>query len=125
MQSKALRWLLVVAWMVVIFCFSSQANSNEVTKAVFGDFNYWVRKASHVTEYAILFALARWATGADWRAFLIAVLYACSDEWHQSFVAGRTGTPTDVLIDSIGPTLLCARNLPKAFNMMNARARGK
>ena len=28
-------------------------------------------------------------------------LYACSDEFHQTFVDGRRGTPVDVLIDSI------------------------
>jgi VanZ family protein len=111
--------------MGLIFYFSAQANSNEVTKAYFGGFNYWVRKASHVTEYAILFLLTRWATGADWRAFLITVLYACTDEWHQSYVPGRTGTPLDVMIDSIGPVLICARNLPKAFHMMIAGQKGK
>lgn len=125
MRTKVIASLAVAVWMIVIFAFSHQPNSNEVTKTYFGDFNYWVRKASHVTEYAILFILTRFAVGSDWRSFLITVLYACTDEWHQTFVAGRTGTPEDVLIDSIGPTLICARNLPKAFRMMFAGRKGK
>ncbi len=32
----------------------------------------------------------------------IAVLYACSDEWHQSFVPGRSSTVKDVMVDSTG-----------------------
>jgi VanZ family protein len=94
--------------MAMIYFFSDQPNSNEVTKAVFGDFNYWVRKGAHVSEYAVLFLLTRQAAAkSNIIAFVITVLYACSDEWHQSYVAGRTGTPYDVLIDSIGPTIAC------------------
>ena len=111
--------------MALIFCFSAQPNSNEVTKVYFGDFNYWVRKGSHVTEYAVLFALARWATGSDWKAFLLTILYACTDEWHQTYVPGRTGTPFDVAIDSIGPVLICTRNLPKACSIMFAGPKRK
>jgi VanZ family protein len=33
---------------------------------------------------------------------LITVAYAISDEWHQSFVEGRHGSPVDVLIDTAG-----------------------
>jgi VanZ family protein len=33
---------------------------------------------------------------------LLCFVYACSDEWHQSFVAGRGPSFTDVLIDTAG-----------------------
>lgn len=33
---------------------------------------------------------------------LIAILYACSDEWHQTFIPGRGGTIRDVGFDSLG-----------------------
>ena len=33
------------------------------------------------------------------------LLYACSDEIHQTFVAGRSGEVLDVLIDTIGGSL--------------------
>lgn len=35
-------------------------------------------------------------------AFAFTVFYACTDEFHQLFVEGRTGKITDVLIDSLG-----------------------
>ena len=38
-------------------------------------------------------------------AAVSAVLYACSDEFHQLFVAGRAGRINDVLIDSAGAVL--------------------
>ena len=37
-------------------------------------------------------------------AFLICVGFAVSDEYHQTFVAGRTGQAIDVIIDSAGAT---------------------
>ncbi|MGZ8783093.1 MAG: VanZ family protein [Gaiellaceae bacterium] len=38
-------------------------------------------------------------------AFALGVSYAVTDEFHQSFVAGRRGTPLDVLIDAVGVAL--------------------
>jgi VanZ family protein len=38
-------------------------------------------------------------------AFLITVLYAVSDEYHQTFIFGRQGAARDVLIDSAGVLL--------------------
>jgi VanZ family protein len=74
-----------------------------------------VRKASHLSEYAILTILVwrlvrqlrqtpawhwRWSD-AGW-SLLIAVLYAASDEFHQRFVPSREASVRDVMIDSIG-----------------------
>lgn len=44
-------------------------------------------------------------------ALLISFAYACLDEWHQSFVAGRSGKMADVGIDAIGfitAAVICA-----------------
>ncbi|MBU4225049.1 MAG: VanZ family protein [Chloroflexi bacterium] len=38
-------------------------------------------------------------------AWLLAVLYASADEFHQSFVAGRHASPEDVGIDAIGAAI--------------------
>ena len=59
--------------------------------------------------YALL-ALAYLRTFDDdiskWKLiWLLAILYAASDEFHQSFVAGRGATVMDVGIDSIGAGL--------------------
>ena len=46
-----------------------------------------------------------------WMAAMLAVAYAASDEYHQSFVPSRHPSPLDILIDSIGistATLLAA-----------------
>ena len=99
-----------LAWMALIFVLSGQP-SDEVDRA------WWDvlgRKLAHVTEYAVLTAL--W-----WRALHalrigrpvilaagIALLYAVTDEFHQTFVDGRQGTPADVLIDSLGIAIAAA-----------------
>ena len=42
---------------------------------------------------------SRWTWALSWK---FTVLYAASDEWHQSFVPGRHPQLTDVLIDACG-----------------------
>ncbi|MGI8580434.1 MAG: VanZ family protein [Solirubrobacteraceae bacterium] len=68
------------------------------------------RKIVHATEYGVLFLL--WIRVLGYRraaaAAAICVLYACSDEFHQTFVHGRHGTPVDVLIDSTGVAIAWA-----------------
>ena len=69
-----------------------------------------VRKLAHMTEYfilAITVALPFYVYGL--RGFplllvagIICVGFACTDEYHQSFVAGRGPSVRDVCIDSIG-----------------------
>ena len=57
-----------------------------------------VRKGAHVTEYlclyfAVLFALHRWDVRGKrlfWTAFAMTMAYACTDEFHQLFVPGRS-----------------------------------
>lgn len=71
-----------------------------------------IRKAAHMTEYAILFLLSHLATVkismSQSRfynrsiAVLISLLYACSDEMHQLLVPGRSGKMIDVGIDMAG-----------------------
>jgi VanZ family protein len=40
-------------------------------------------------------------------AFLITVIYAATDEFHQRFVVGRTGKVADVFIDAGGALIVC------------------
>jgi len=65
------------------------------------------RKLLHATEYGVLFLLWRRALGPGRSlvAAAIAIAYAATDEFHQTFVAGRHGTPVDVLIDATGVAL--------------------
>ena len=67
-----------------------------------------VRKAAHMSEYAVLACLylhALCKSGARRPAFtalLLCVLYAASDEFHQAFVPDRGPSPVDVMIDAAG-----------------------
>ena len=73
-----------------------------------------VRKGAHFTEYLILGAVLVSAV-KEWRvapgllmaggapaAWLIGTAYALTDEFHQSFVPGRSCELRDVVIDSCG-----------------------
>ena len=85
-----------------------------------GEIHHLIRKCAHLTEYAVL-ALLLWrairhtneknprprgAGGWNWPearlALLLVMLYAATDEFHQSFVPGRTALASDVLIDTVG-----------------------
>ena len=71
-------------------------------------------KGWHAAEYALLFWFLKRALGRVEAthprrtiapAFLACVLFAGSDEYHQSFVPGRNGTTLDVGIDGLGAGL--------------------
>jgi len=94
----ASRWLPVLVWAGVIFAFSSIPSLN----SGLGTWDYVLRKGAHMTEYAILAVLLVRATGSYMWAFVLAVAYAGSDEFHQTFVRGRHGSPIDVGIDAVG-----------------------
>ena len=130
-------WLPVLLWMALIFTLSTSVGSTRHTSRILGPILRWfnpdisdaaiqgvqtvVRKAGHMTEYALLAlllwrALHRAGPGEvrpwNWRqaglAVVMAVLFAASDEWHQSWVAEREGRASDVLIDASGALLgLC------------------
>jgi VanZ family protein len=97
--SRALtHWLPVVIWAGVIFTLSAIPHLG----TDLGTWDLILRKCAHVTEYALLaFLLAR-AVGREAPALALGILYAASDEFHQSFVAGRHASPIDVAIDTVG-----------------------
>jgi VanZ family protein len=94
----ASRWLPVLAWAGVIFAFSSIPSLN----SGLGTWDTVLRKGAHMTEYAILACLLVRATSSYTWAFGVAVGYAATDEFHQTFVRGRHGSPIDVGIDAVG-----------------------
>ncbi len=142
MKDKKVKWLLVIVWMAVIFIFSSQPGdaSEETSKFVIYLFNllgldlhsffgtladFVVRKCAHFTVYLILYMFLYNALiesfnfkKALWLSLLAAFLYACSDEFHQSFVPGRGPAFRDVMIDTSGALLglliICFKNLRKS-----------
>ena len=108
MQMRQLRldlWLPPVVLMGVIFAFSAQPSLD----SGLGLIDLIGRKLIHFTEYAFLcflwwraLASVMDARRAALFAFLIASGYAATDEFHQTFVEGRHGTPVDWAIDSAG-----------------------
>lgn len=137
-QTLLQNWLPVLVWMAVIFSASSDSESSDHSSRIIGPIARWlypqisqseldtivhgVRKAAHVTEYAILAALLSRALrrhrrsrssspscapdpAAALQAWGLAALYAVSDEVHQLFVPTRTGQWQDVVIDSSGALL--------------------
>ena len=108
-RQTALRALVPLAFMGLIFFLSAQPDLD----SGLGTVDLILRKLAHMTEYALLTVLWAWALRPVTRlniaiAAVIAVLYAASDEYHQTFVPGRAGTIVDVLIDSVGVAIAIA-----------------
>lgn len=89
-------------------------SEREIAKIV-TDINPIVRKCAHATVYLVLGLLILLAmdtkTETFWRNSTIAViaclLYAITDELHQTFVPGRAGELRDCLIDASGAIVAC------------------
>src|SRR3954454_3868745 len=69
-----------------------------------GDLDTVLRKCAHMTEFGLLWFL--WWRALGYRllggSIAIALAYAATDEWHQTFVTGRHGSPWDWAIDAAG-----------------------
>jgi VanZ family protein len=108
LPGRADLWLAPILLMVVIFAFSAQPSLD----SGLGLLDTIGRKLIHAAEYALL-CLLWWrplarvlpARRAIFVAFAIASAYAVTDEFHQTFVEGRHGTPVDWLIDTAGAAL--------------------
>ena len=69
--------------------------------------SFYVRKIAHITEYLILGflmfnVLKQYNITNIYYAIILCILYSCTDEFHQLFINGRSGSIRDVLIDTIG-----------------------
>jgi VanZ family protein len=97
------KWGPALAMMAIIFFFSSLPSQSVPN---FGKYEFSVKKGGHALGYlllgrAYLYGLAR-DKKAPWLAWGLAILYACTDEFHQSFVPGRSPRLMDIGIDAIG-----------------------
>jgi VanZ family protein len=126
------NWLPVLVWVGVIFLGSTDPMSAEHTSRFIVPFLRWLkpnisaetlasihfilRKCAHVGEYAVLaLLLLRAATLMTNFRRSIPILYvnvlgvclfvAATDEFHQTFVASRGASVTDIMIDSGGVIL--------------------
>jgi len=126
-RGRLTRYGPLIFWAVLIFIGSGSLLSAEHTSIIIRaikrlfpsaspDFLSWFhflfRKAGHLTEYAILAILGVRALRNSSHPFiqrhrytvslLLAVAYALTDEFHQSFVPSRTATIHDSMIDAAG-----------------------
>lgn len=121
-------WAPPIIWMSAIFYFSTDVFAGDntgsllwkvisfiypgVTQEMFGWIHFYIRKAGHFTEYAVLalllFRAFRSGAGPRWRwrwalsSLLVTFLYASLDEYHQTFTRHRVGSIYDSLIDTSG-----------------------
>ena len=167
--------ILAVAWMCLIFSFSNQP-ATESSKVSGGlchrmvervndtfhldmtekqqldmaeKIEYPVRKAAHMTEYAILgllsFAFYNGFAALKKRNYLYALftaaIYAATDEFHQYFIPGRSAEVRDVLIDTAGAAIAllllyliitrfqrkksCVKTLPKRNSYFTIKKAGR
>ncbi|MFH1460957.1 MAG: VanZ family protein [Patescibacteria group bacterium] len=107
MSGKTKNWLLVFIWIGFIFFLSNQPG---LKSGLPGQWDFLLRKLAHIAEYAILTwllirALKEYSINRRQilvLAISLSILYAISDEYHQSFISERQGAGQDVLIDSLG-----------------------
>ncbi len=128
-RRRALIWYgLLLLWMGLIYRASATPDlralpwvqwvgllPTNLAVGVAAILEFTLRKGAHMVSFGILACLARGglATGIppvrsgrqSAVAFTVAMLYAVSDEWHQSFVPTRGARVTDVLIDAAGAVI--------------------
>jgi len=120
-----LYWVPLLLWAGLIFFLSSLPH----LRTELGVWDLILRKIFHFCEFGLLALLVFRVLSVQgvllkndgWRVILavaITILYAISDEFHQSFVEGRVGSVLDVVIDSAGAVvagLILALRLKKAL----------
>lgn len=121
-------YAFLIVWMIVIFLLSNEVSgvssgrSGEIVHILTNSLHvnlpqelltFITRKAAHTIAYLILgtliYNVLKEYNISTKRAILLSIIlaatYACSDEFHQLFVQGRSPEITDVLIDTTASTL--------------------
>jgi len=127
-------WLPVLLWMFLIFSASGDTKSTHRSSRILGPILRKIfphaseetihkavnaiRKCAHLTEYSIMALLLwralrkpvkndsrPWSRRLAWTVVALVVIYAASDEIHQSYVPNREGRVSDVLIDTLGAAM--------------------
>jgi VanZ family protein len=98
------RWIPALIMMAVIFIVSSQPSSNLPN---FDVLDKVVKKGGHAIGYGLLGLSYLYALGLNKKhyffAWLLAILYAITDEFHQGFVSSRHPSVWDVMVfDNLG-----------------------
>ena len=86
---------------------TNNETSNNEKEIIVKNSSFYIRKIAHITEYLILGflmfnLLKQYSVTNIYYAIGLSILYSCTDEFHQLFISGRSGSIRDILIDSIG-----------------------
>lgn len=106
---------------VKIYKIFNENITKEKENEIIEKYTYPIRKLAHYTLYFILGILS-FLVVKDYSinkkliiySLLICFLYACSDEFHQLFIIGRSARVLDVMIDTFGS--LCGISIFYIFN---------
>ncbi len=122
-MKRRLVWLPTVLWAGFIFFVSAQSKE---TFERFGLTSSVFSTLGHLLTYAVLMLFVslglHYGSKIPTRfvlitAFVVIALYGLTDEYHQSFVPGRTPTLVDWLVDLAGAAvawlILTRRGFPK------------
>jgi VanZ family protein len=122
------QWLPVLLWATVIFLFSTEHFAAPQSSRILGPLLHWlfpgvtpeqissiqfvIRKLGHWFEYFVLAVLLYRALYAETggrssvrpaaMTMAFALVWAITDEFHQSLVPSRTASIVDVMIDGVG-----------------------
>jgi hypothetical protein len=106
------RWGPAITFMAFIYLLSDQPKNGGIIPDL-GEMDFFLKKLAHFLEYGLLALLllraVRGLRPITWRliawTLILTVLYAATDEYHQTFVPGREGRWQDVIIDASGALL--------------------
>ena len=108
-MKRIYAWVPLLLWMSIIFFLSSRSR---VQISQEESVNFLIFKTLHIIEYGLLYLLVYRAIRFEcprnsrffwlYAAFVVSVLYAGSDEIHQTLIPTREGRARDVIIDGIG-----------------------
>lgn len=104
-------FLPATIWAVIIFLFSAQRMLPSLSLSLL---DFLLKKTAHMFVYAVLYFLVYRGLNQIqinkskiwWQTLLIGLIYAASDEFHQSMTPGRTATLRDVGFDFLGMSLI-------------------
>ena len=124
---KITLWILVIIWMITILSFSSESaefsdnKSRTIVQIIMplieklnieisiDQLNHYIRKTAHIFNYFLLSILLTiaWRLSFTNKAkytapYIIATIFSAIDEFFQTFINGRGGRLSDVMIDNIG-----------------------
>lgn len=122
MKHNVKNWIPVVCWCGLIFFLSSQPHLPGPEDKTW---DFLLKKLGHICAYGMLYFWVFRAFESSTKhrvikSFVFCILYACSDEYHQSFVPGRTPMVRDVGIDIIGMSISCLLQYKTKYGKVNA-----